>query len=95
MGTSACSAPFALSALQRGVRCGRQRQPAALLVSGASVGLTALGVPPLLSSCGGDDDAPVRLMHQRTLFINLRTRACRRGHYLTGGGRRFTLTDRR
>ena len=86
------SAPFALSALQRGVReVAGNVSRRHFLVSGA--GLAALGVSPLLSSCGGGDDPPARPTHQRTLFVNLsHENHAGKTYYLTGGGRRFALT---
>ncbi len=88
------SAPFKPSAVQRGVldatgNVSRRH----FLASGAGAGLAALGVPPLLASCGGDDDPPPRPTHQRTLFFNLsHEQHAGKTYYLTGGGRRFTLT---
>ena len=86
--------PFASSALQRGVRDATANiSRRHFLASGAGVGLAALGVTPLLASCGGGDDAPVRPLHQRTLFFNLAHEPHAGKTYdLTGGGRRFTLT---
>ena len=53
--------PFAPSALQRGVLdAGGHISRRHFLASGAGVGLAALGVTPLLSSCGNGDDAPLR-----------------------------------
>lgn len=90
------SAPFTSSAVQRGVLEGvgnvNRRH---FLASGAGVGLAALGVAPLLASCGGDDDdgPPPRPTHQRTLFFNLaHEKHAGKTYTLTGGGRRFTLT---
>ena len=88
------SAPFKPSAVQRGVldatgNVSRRH----FLASGAGAGLVALGVAPLLASCGGDDDPPPRPTHQRTLFFNLsHEQHAGKTYYLTGGGRRFTLT---
>lgn len=65
------------------------------LASGAGTGLgLALGVAPLLPGCGDSDDgAPGPHTHQRTLFFNLSHEAyVGKTYYLTGGGRRFTLT---
>lgn len=65
------------------------------LASGAGTGLgLALGVAPLLPGCGDSDDgAPGEHTFQRTLFFNLSHEAhAGKTYYLTGGGRRFTLT---
>ncbi len=93
------SAAFAQSALQRGVQDVAGSAAADVsrrhfLASGAGVGLAALGVGPLLASCGGsDDDTSARPTHQRTLFVNLAHEShTGKTYYLTGGGRRFTLT---
>ena len=98
------SAPFALSALQRGVReAAGNLSRRHFLASGAGAGLAALGVSPLLPGCGGsngDDPLPLpqtphtpRPTHQRTLFVNLaHENHSGKTYYLTGGGRRLTLT---
>lgn len=64
------------------------------LASGAGVGLTALGVPLLLTSCGGGvDDKPQPATHPRTLFFNLaHENHAGKTYFLTGGGRRHALT---
>ncbi|MEO7338726.1 MAG: hypothetical protein ABIV63_19310, partial [Caldimonas sp.] len=88
--------PFAQSALQRGVReAAGVVTRRHFMARGAGIGLAAIGVPPLLSSCGGgdDDDPPARPTHQRTLFVNLAHEShAGKTYYLTGGGRRVTLT---
>jgi hypothetical protein len=88
-------APFAPSALQRGLlEAGGNVSRRHFLASGAGAGLVALGVTPLLASCGnGDDAASARPTHQRTLFFNLaHEQHAGKTYTLTGGGRRFTLT---
>ena len=89
------SAPFALNAVQRGMlEATANVSRRHFLSSGVGAGLAALGVAPLLTSCaGGQDDAPAPLTHQRTLFVNLAHEDhAGKTYYLTGGGRRFTLT---
>lgn len=64
------------------------------LMSGAGAGLAALGLPPLLASCGDTGgDGPPPGKHVRTLFFNLSHEPhAGRTYYLTGGGQRSTLT---
>jgi hypothetical protein len=55
----------------------------------------ALGLPPLLGSCGGggDDDTPPRPTHRRTLFFNLsHEQHAGKTYWVTGGGQRLKLT---
>jgi hypothetical protein len=77
--------------VQRGVCDAPNVSRRHFLVSGASVGLTALALRHLSSCGGGDDDPPcgrrTRARSSSTSHENYAGKT-----YLTGGGRRFTLT---
>src|SRR4051812_16214576 len=88
--TATSTAAVTACARTRGLAHPNRRE---FLASGAGLGLAALGIPPLLASCGGGDDEAPRPEFVQTLFFNLAHEDHHGKTYtLTAAGRRYVLT---